>query len=191
MPREGVHDPEPASADGGRKPDGEGDATASPAATTQVRPLTKSGGNRPPVDSLTNGKRPAAAAMPRPAPSPIRSRASASTRAVTLPSEKPSVLRIASSGMRSRIDCAMVLPVRSRSVKNTAARIRATSAPTSPICLAKPMANSFSGCVFVSSGEFAKRRSISAAMARAPAGSATRSIYQPVLPLPVRRASSK
>ena len=43
-------------------------------------------------------------------------------------------------------------------VKNTAARMRVTSAPMSPICLAKPTANSFSGWVLVSSGEFAKRR---------------------------------
>ena len=39
-------------------------------------------------------------------------------------------------------------------VKKTAIRMRVTSAPMSPICLAKPMANSFSGWVLVSSGEF-------------------------------------
>ena len=42
-------------------------------------------------------------------------------------------------------------------VKNTAIRMRVTIAPISPICLAKPSANSFSGAVFVSSGEFAKQ----------------------------------
>ena len=98
---------------------------------------------------------------------------------------------MASSGMRSRIDCAMVLPVRIRMVKNTAARMRVTSAPMSPTCLAKPMANSFSGWVFVSSGEFWNSRSIAAEVARACVGSAMRTMYQPVLPLPDCRASSK
>ena len=72
---------------------------------------------------------------------------------------------MASSGMRSRIDWAMVLPVRIRMVKNTATRMRVTSAPMSPICLAKPMANSFSGWVLVSSGEFMKSVSIAAEIA--------------------------
>jgi hypothetical protein len=61
----------------------------------------------------------------------------------------------------------MVLPVRMRMVKKTAMRMRVTRAPMSPICLAKPIANSFSGCVFVSSGELAKSRSTSAATAHA------------------------
>ena len=93
--------------------------------------------------------------------------------------------------MRSRIDCAIVLPVRIRIVKKTAIRMRVTTAPMSPICLAKPTANSFSGAVFVSSGEFAKRRSISDEMALACSDSAMRSTYQPVLPRPSCRASSK
>ena len=67
-------------------------------------------------------------------------------------------------------------------VKNTAIRMRVTSAPMSPICLAKPTANSFSGWVLVSSGEFAKRSSIAAEMALAWLESAMRSMYQPVLP---------
>jgi len=95
-----------------------------------------------------------AAPTPMPAPSPSSTSDSANTRRVTLLSEKPRVLRMASSGIRSRMDCAMTLPVRIRSVKNTATRMRVTSAPMSPICFAKPSANSFSGCVLVSSGEF-------------------------------------
>ena len=110
---------------------------------------------------------------------------------MTLRSEKPSVFMIASSGIRSRTDCAMVLPVMMRMVKKTAARMRVTSAPRSPICFAKPTANSFSGWVLVSSGEFRKRRSISVEMARAWVESAMRTMYQPVLPLPRARASSK
>ena len=110
---------------------------------------------------------------------------------MTFPSEKPSVFMIASSGMRSRTDCAMVLPVMIRMVKKTAARMRVTRAPRSPICLAKPTANSFSGWVLVSSGEFWKRPSIAAEMARARVESSIRTMYQPVLPRPRRRASSK
>ena len=89
------------------------------------------------------------------------------------------------------MDWAMVLPVRIRMVKKTASRIRVTSAPMSPICLANPIANSFSGCVLVSSGEFMKSVSIEAEIPRAWVESAMRSMYQPVLPRPVWRASSK
>ena len=52
--------------------------------------------------------------------------------------EKPKVLRMASSGMRSRIDWAMVLPVRIRRVKNTAPEDRVHEA-MSAICLAKSL----------------------------------------------------
>ena len=108
-----------------------------------------------------------AASMPRPAPMTKSSVVSPRTSAVTAALENPSVLRMASSGTRSRIECATVLPVRIRIVKNTAIRIRVTSAPMSPICLAKPRANSFSGAVFVSSGEFMNVRSMSAETALA------------------------
>ena len=110
---------------------------------------------------------------------------------MTFPSEKPSVFKMASSGMRSRMDWAMVLPVRIRMVKKTAIRMRVTSAPMSPICLAKPIANSFSGWVLVSSGEFMKRVSIEVEMERAWIESSMRTMYQPVLPRPDWRASSK
>jgi hypothetical protein len=69
--------------------------------------------------------------------------------------------------------------------------MRVTSAPMSPICLAKPMANSFSGWLFVSSGEFVKSRSMSAEIPRACSASAMRTMYQPVVPRPNCRASSK
>ena len=61
----------------------------------------------------------------------------------------------------------------------------------SPICLANPIANSFSGWVLVSSGEFMKSASIEAEMPRAWVESAMRTMYQPVLPFPIWRASSK
>ncbi len=143
------------------------------------------------MEPLSAGIAATAAPMPMPPPRTSSNTASASTSAVTLPSEKPSVFKIASSGMRSRMDWAIVLPVRMRIVKNTAIRMRVTSAPMSPICLAKPIANSFSGWVLVSSGELVKRPSIVAEMERAWVESATRTMYHPVLPRPIWRASSK
>ena len=65
------------------------------------------------------------------------------------------------SGMRSRTDCAMVLPVTSRMVKNTAPRMACTMKPMSPICLMKFWLNAFSDPVLVSFCELAKRRSTS------------------------------
>ena len=162
-----------------------------PSAHTQVAASTNSGGKRPPVPPFTTGSSAVAAAMPMAPPRTSISTASATTRAVTLPSEKPRVLRMASSGMRSRIDWASVLPVRIRMVKKTAIRIRVTSAPMSPICLAKPMANSFSGWVLVSSGEFTNSVSMAVEISLAWLESAMRSMYQPVLPRPNWRASSK
>src|SRR3984957_16250150 len=64
-------------------------------------------------------------------------RDSARTSPSTLPSPKPRVFRTASSGMRSRTDCIIVLPVRNRSVKNTAPKIARRTKPMSPNCLTK------------------------------------------------------
>ena len=164
---------------------------ARPRAISQVLPCTNSGGKRPPVALFIARSRLVAASMPSPLPSKSIPTASVSTSTVTRLSEKPMVLRIASSGMRSRSDWAMVLPVKSRRVKNTAARMRMTSAPISPICLAKAIANAFSGWVLVSSGEFRNSASIAAEMALACVASVMRSMYQPVRPLLDWRASSK
>ena len=116
--------------------------------------------------------------------------ASASTKPSTLPSVKPSVFRIASSGTRSRTLCAIVLPTTSSSVKNTANRIQRTIRPMSPICLKKPRLKSFSVCVLVSSGEFSKRESMARAICSAWSGFERRSVKVPARPEPNWFASS-
>ena len=93
--------------------------------------------------------------------------------------------------MRSRTDCAMVLPATSRMVKNTAPRMAVTMSPRLPIWLAKPAAKAPSGSLLVSASEFRKRSSIAAAASAALSGSFTRTMYQPTLPRPKLRASSK
>ncbi len=90
---------------------------------------------RPPLPALTAGSSTCASRSPSTPPSTISSIASASTSASTLLFEKPIVFSTASSGMRSRTACAIVLPVRRISVKNTAAMIAPTMSPMSPSCL--------------------------------------------------------
>ena len=75
---------------------------------------------------------------------------SARTRASTIRSEKPSVFSTASSLVRSRTDCAIVLPATSRIVKKTAVITARRIAPMLPIWLAKPWMKAFSVDVSVS-----------------------------------------
>ena len=89
--------------------------------------------------------------------------ASANTMIITAKSENPSVFKIANSGIRSRKDCAMVLPATNNMVKNTAPNISVVIKPISPNCLAKDLAKSFSLLVLVSAGELAKSASTAAA----------------------------
>ena len=116
---------------------------------------------------------------------------SASTSVVTAPSVNPSVFSTASSGMRSRTDCIIVLPVRNSSVNITAPTMAFTMKPMSPICLICACANSFSFCVFVSSGELANSLSTRRAIAADCVGSLMLNAYQPTWPWPKLRASSK
>ncbi len=75
-----------------------------------------------------------------------------------LPSVKPMALSTPNSPVRSRTACAMVLPVTSRMVKNTAPKIAATMKAMLPIWLAQPWMNAPSGSVFVSGGGILKFR---------------------------------
>ena len=102
---------------------------------------------------------------------------------------KPSVLSTASSFVRSRIDCAIVLAVITRIVKKTAARTAVTMAPTLPTWSAKPCRNACSVEVRVSAGELAKRVSIAAATSGARDGSAMRMTYWPTNRTPSALAS--
>ncbi|MCY1459308.1 hypothetical protein D9M71_767740 [compost metagenome] len=69
---------------------------------------------------------------------------------------KPSVFSVASSGTRSRTAWAMVLPVSSSRVKNTAPMIEVTIRPISANCLTKACWNADSVWVLVSWSELAE-----------------------------------
>ena len=83
------------------------------------------GSRRPAASRWASDRRTRSARRPAPAPGAPPSTAirqdSASTRPSTPRSVKPSVLSTASSPIRSRTDCAMVLPATSRMVKKTTA----------------------------------------------------------------------
>ena len=76
------------------------------------------------------------------------------------PSLKPSVFRTPSSLVRSRIDCAIVLPATKQDDEHDDGGDRDHDRPMSPICLAKSATNAFSVAVLVSAGEFANIASI-------------------------------
>ena len=67
----------------------------------------------------------------------------------------PSVLSTASSLVRSRTDCAIVLAATSPNMKSTTDEMAIMMAPMSPICFAKPSMKPFSVVVFVSADELA------------------------------------
>ena len=89
----------------------------------------------------------------------------------------------ASSPVRSRTDCAMVLPATSNRVKKTAETMKVMICPMLPVCLAKPSANAFSVAVLVSAAELANRASTWSATCCARLGSATLKMYQPTSPV--------
>src|SRR6185437_6710185 len=100
-------------------------------------------------------------------------------------------LRIASSGMRSRTACAMVLPVSSTRVKNTAPMMEPTMRPMSANWLTKEAWKESSLCVLVSWSELAEIASIAWAIWSASFGCPIFSMYQPTWPPPNSAASSK
>ena len=106
-------------------------AARSPIGMLPSRQCIRRSARRAPARSRPPGPcrspRPAPPAAPiRPAPAPAR-----------VPLVKPSVFSTASSGMRSRTACAMVLPVSSSRVKNTAPMIAVTIRPMSANCLSE------------------------------------------------------
>ena len=100
-----------------------------------------------------------ATSRPSPPPTTATNNDSASTSASTVASEKPSVFSTASSLVRSRTACAIVLPTTSRIVKSTATRMAIMIEPMSPICLANPSMKPFSVVVLVSACELANMSS--------------------------------
>ena len=116
---------------------------------------------------------------------------SARTSARIAPPVKPSVLRTASSLVRSRTDCAIVLAATSPNMNRTTDEIAIMMAPMSPICVANPSTNPFSVVVFVSAAELANISSNVRPNATACEGSAILTTYQPTSPSPSARFSSR
>ena len=133
----------------------------------------------PPLAALTPGMMAAAMPMPITPPSMISSTDSTSTRVSTVPLVKPRVFNTASSGMRSRTACAMVLPVNSSRVKNTAAMIAVTIRPMSANCLAKDWLKACSVWLLVSWSEFCEIASMALATRVAWSTLSSFTMYQP------------
>src|SRR5690606_34267952 len=133
----------------------------------------------PPATALTIW--PSTVARPRPSTPPSSTSSTDSAR--TMPSTdcavKPIVRSTASSEVRSRTAWAMVLPVSSSRVKNTAPMIEPTIRPMSAICLSCEAIAAASLMVLVSCGELADSASIALATASLRRTSATRLMYQP------------
>ena len=105
--------------------------------------------------------------------------------------ENPSVFSTASSLVRSRTDCAIVLAATSPNINSTTVAIAIMIAPMSPICLAKPSTNPFSVVVFVSAEELANISSNVRLISTARDASAILTTYQPTVPSPIVRFSSR
>ena len=149
----------------------------------------------PPNIAASASLRPCAANQPNASPSPPPINIISIDSAITIPSTvlslKPTVLSTANSDMRSRTDCAIVLPVTSNRVKKTAARISCTISAMSPSCSMKERANASSVLVLVSLGELANSASTAFATSTGFAPSFSMIVYQPTRPCPPARASSK
>ena len=139
-------------------------------------------GSRPPVGS------PActmihATARPRPPATNVIKSDSERTRARILLSVKPTVLSTASSFVRSRTDCTIVLAATKPNINRTVDAIAIMMEPISPTCLAKPSMKPFSVVVFVSAPEFANMASKVRPNSSACEGSSILTTYQPTRPL--------
>ncbi len=132
----------------------------------------------PMVLGAISGSASAARPRPRAPPRPTSSTDSTITSISTVPSLKPSVLSVASSGMRSRTACAMVLPVSSSRVKNTAPMIEVTIMPMSANCLMKACWNADSVWLLVSWSELAEIASIAWATREAWSALSSVTVYQ-------------
>ena len=123
---------------------------SSPSARAHTTGDLTIGGNTAPVVASSPPATLPAINTPATPPSSSSNVDSASNSPNTLPLVNPIVFSIASSGMRSRTACAIVLPVSRISVKNTAAMIAPTIRPISPNWLRNASWNARSLCVLVS-----------------------------------------
>ena len=101
--------------------------------------------------------------IPRTPPIAATSTDSIKTSASTDASVNPTVLRMASSPVRSRTEVAMVLPVTSSRVKNTTLPMANMRNSMLPICSTNEAMNADSDCVRVSQAEFANSSSMALA----------------------------
>ena len=124
-----------------------------------------------------------ASPSPTPPPTAATTIVSTITSTSTKGSEKPTAFSTASSRVRSRTAMAIVLPVTSRSVKNTTLPMVVIRSSMLPICFTHDAANAFSVSVFVSAGEFANSSSIALTTRTAESGLSMRTVYQPTFPL--------
>ena len=106
-------------------------------------------------------------------------RDSARTSVRIIGPEKPSVFSTASSLVRSRTDCAIVLAATRPNMTSTVDEMAIMMLPMSPICLAKPSMNPFSVVVFVSAAELANISSNVRLRSTACAGSEILTTYHP------------
>ncbi len=116
---------------------------------------------------------------------------SASTSVRIATPENPSVFSTASSLVRSRTDCAMVLAATRPNMKSTVEEIAIMMAPISPICFAKLSTKPFSVVVFVSADELANISSKVRLNSTDREVSAILTTYQPTSPWPTARFSSR
>ena len=103
----------------------------------------------------------------------------------------PSVFSTASSLVRSRTDCAIVLAATSPNMNSTVEEIATMMAPMSPTCLAKLSTNPFSVVVLVSADEFSNIESNVRLISSARLPSSILTMYQPTSPSPNVRFSSR
>ena len=144
----------------------------------------------PDTNRPANGKTAVASASPHAAAN--RHTATASTRISknTARSVKPMVLRTASSGVRSRTDCIIMVAVANSSAPSTAVTTARMRKSRSPIRCTWACASSRSDSVLVSFEELAKRRSIASATGTAWPGSVTPTLMWFTVPVPLARPSS-
>src|SRR5690242_6366813 len=172
-------------------------AAATPTASAARTPITitcgviRRDGSRPAIARLRTGTAAKASKSPT-HPIMAITRDSPRMKPRMVRSENPIAFRTASSGVRSRTEIAMVLPVTSNSVKNTTVPIVTIRNLIFPNCLTQLAAKADSVCVLVSSGAFINMSSIVLAMRGASSGLSICRVYQPIWPLiPSGTLSSK
>src|SRR5690625_2341391 len=175
----------------GTSPTARPNSSISTTAVAHVCGPTPPNGSMPPDAAASAGTISATRPRPTSPPSSTSKTLSASTMDSTLKSVKPSVLSTASSEVRSRTACIMVLPASSSSVKNTAPIMAVTIRPILTSCRIKDAWKACSVWVRVSWLELADSSSMRPAISSALSGSPTWATYQCTPSVPNSLFSSK